>query len=75
MKSNKKVIDTENIEELKNLLAQKNRELEIEAALERVRTMTMAMHKTEGLIEVIKTVFKQFELLEVKADVCFINIH
>ncbi len=40
-------------------LAGKNRELEIEAALDRVRSRTMAMQKSEHLVEVINVVAEQ----------------
>ncbi len=55
-------------------LEQKNRDLEIEASLERVRVRAMAMHNTSELWEVIKVVFKQFEVLKMPLDSCFINI-
>ena len=50
------------------------REAQIEAALERVRARSMAMHKTDELWDVINVVAKQYELLEIKLDTCFINI-
>jgi signal transduction histidine kinase len=50
------------------------REAQIEAALERVRARSMAMHKTDELWDVINVVAKQYELLEIKMDTCFINI-
>jgi len=49
-------------------------EAQIEAALERVRAETNAMHETDGLADVIEVVFKQFEVLNIKLDACFINI-
>ncbi|MFN1834776.1 ATP-binding protein [Balneola sp. MJW-20] len=42
------------------------REAQIEAALERVRSRSMAMHKTEELQDVISTVYKQFLKLDVE---------
>ncbi len=39
------------------------REAQIEAALERVRTRTMAMHKSEELAETALVLYKQFSLL------------
>ena len=48
-------------------LEQKNRELEIEAALEKVRTRSLAMQKSEELKEVIQVVFDQF--IQLKIDV------
>jgi ketosteroid isomerase-like protein len=44
------------------------REAQIEAALERVRSRSMAMHKSEELREVIQLVFEQFRLLNFKID-------
>lgn len=41
---------------------------QIEAALERVRSRSMAMHKSEELREVIQLVFEQFRLLNFKID-------
>jgi signal transduction histidine kinase len=46
-------------------LEQKNRELEIEAALERVRTRAMAMHHSDELTEVLSVVFEQFDVLHI----------
>ena len=51
------------IEKLKLLLEQKGHELEIEAALERVRAKTMAMHKSEELQEVVVELYAQLEPL------------
>ena len=44
----------------------KNRELEIEAALERVRTIAMAMRKPEDMLKVCKTISLQLQKLGVK---------
>ncbi|HEX4878051.1 MAG TPA: nuclear transport factor 2 family protein, partial [Chitinophagaceae bacterium] len=44
------------------------REAQIEAALERVRSRSMAMHKSEELKEVIKVVLEQFILLNIKVE-------
>jgi len=44
-------------------LQQKNRELEIEAALERVRSRTMAMHNSDELQEVGSVLFQQLEMI------------
>jgi len=44
-------------------LSLKNRELEIEAALERVRARTMAMHKSEELAETALVLYEQFSVL------------
>ena len=62
-------------DELEKLVAErtaellvKNRELEVEAALERVRSRSMAMQKSEELREVIQLVFEQFRLLNFTID-------
>ncbi|MFZ1805721.1 MAG: ATP-binding protein [Cyclobacteriaceae bacterium] len=50
------------------------REAQIEAALERVRSRSMAMHKSEELLEVITVVSDQLQLLEFKFNhVSFAN--
>ncbi|WP_416377670.1 nuclear transport factor 2 family protein, partial [Algoriphagus persicinus] len=49
-------------------LVVKIRELEIEEALERVRSRSMAMHKSEDLKDVIQVVFEQLLQLNFKAD-------
>ncbi|NVJ85128.1 MAG: nuclear transport factor 2 family protein [Algoriphagus sp.] len=49
-------------------LESKNRELEIEAALERVRSCTMAMQKSKDLQEVVKVIFDQLALLKINAE-------
>ena len=46
---------------LEKELAAKNRELEIEAALEEVRSRTMAMKKSEELSETAAVLFQQFK--------------
>lgn len=55
-------------------LEQKTRELEIEAALERVRSRSMAMNTSNELQEVISVVFMQMQQLGIKADASLINI-
>ncbi len=62
------------VEERTADLVIKNRELEIEAALERVRARTMAMHKSEELQEVVNIVFDNLMKLEVFADTVTILI-
>ncbi|MBS1543556.1 MAG: nuclear transport factor 2 family protein, partial [Bacteroidetes bacterium] len=52
--------------DLKNAEAQ-TREAQIETALERVRSRSMAMHHTSELQEVINTVHQQFRLLNMSA--------
>jgi hypothetical protein len=55
-------------------LESKNRELEIEAALERVRSASMAMHITSELRTVISAVFAQLKELNLPLDACYIDI-
>ena len=51
------------------------REAQIEAALERVRSKTMAMHRSDELLEVIITVFDQLEKLDIETDGAHIHIY
>jgi len=44
------------------------REAQTEAALERVRSRTMGMHKSEELKEVVKEIFDQFAILSINAE-------
>ncbi|MEP7110620.1 MAG: hypothetical protein ABI760_21685, partial [Ferruginibacter sp.] len=53
---------------LRKELALKNRELEIEASLERVRSRSMAMHKSDELLEVIKVIAEQLTHLGLAFD-------
>jgi signal transduction histidine kinase len=46
-------------------LENKNRELEMEAALERVRTVAMSMHKPDDLLDVCQIISEQLEMLNV----------
>jgi signal transduction histidine kinase len=55
-------------------LAQKNEELEIEAALEKVRTRTMAMHQSEELSEVAAVMYQQLSHLGADLWICGFNI-
>jgi hypothetical protein len=50
------------------------RETQIEVALERVRSKTMAMQRSEELDIVIKTVYSELKHLDVSFDRCFIMI-
>ena len=59
--------------DLKKAEAQ-TRQARIEAALEKVRSASMAMHQSEGLINVITVVFEQFHSLGIDLDLCFINV-
>ncbi len=54
--------------ELEEKIKERTRELEIEAAIERVRSRSMAMHKSDELKEVIQVVYDQFVQLEVAID-------
>jgi hypothetical protein len=51
------------IAELEKELANKDRELEIEAALERVRARAMSMHHSHELSDVLSVLFKQYDIL------------
>ena len=55
-------------------LEQKNRELEIEASLERVRARAMAMQKSDELSDLVDTVFKELTKLDFALSWCIINI-
>ena len=47
-------------------LEEKNKELEVEAALERVRTVAMAMKKADDMLSICKTITQQLQKLGVK---------
>jgi signal transduction histidine kinase len=49
-------------------LVKKNRDLEIEASLEKIRSATMAMQKSEELREVIRVVYDQFVHLKIPVE-------
>ena len=55
-------------------LQQLERELEIEAALERVRAASMAMHKTEEIEDVVVILFKQLKELKLEFYQSWISI-
>ena len=59
--------------DLQNAEAQ-TREAQIEAALERVRSKTMAMQRSEELDTVIKTVYSELKHLDISFKRCFIMI-
>ena len=50
------------------------REAQIEAALERVRAASMAMHKSEDLSKVVKVLFTQFQELNIEIVGAYIGI-
>jgi signal transduction histidine kinase len=52
----------------KTQLEHKNRDLEIEAALEKVRSRSLAMHITEELKEVVNVVFEELQTLNITTD-------
>jgi signal transduction histidine kinase len=62
------------LQEKTNELDCKNRELEIEAALERVRTKAMAMHKSKDISEATAVVFNELTYLGVEMERCGIVI-
>jgi signal transduction histidine kinase len=62
MTSREEQLKTRNAE-LEKELAEKNHELEIEAALERVRTVAMGMRKSEELIAVCEAMYKELTAL------------
>src|SRR5262245_22367894 len=45
-------------------LQEKKRTLQIEAALERVRSRTMAMHQSEELADIVSKIFGELRLLD-----------
>ncbi len=51
------------IAELEKTLAENKRELEIEAALERVRARAMRMHNSNELSDVLSVLFEQYDIL------------
>ena len=55
-------------------LEEKNRELKIESALERVRTRTMAMQKSDELTDVASLLFKQVSGLGIKTWTTGFNV-
>src|SRR5690606_113733 len=59
---------------LEKELAAKNRELEIEAALERVRARAMAMHNSNELAEVAVLLFEQIKHLGIESFSSGFNI-
>mgnify|MGYP003113356816 CR=1 FL=1 len=55
-------------------LEQKNRELEVETALERVRSVAMSMYTSEGITNSVNVVFKELEKLGLDTIRCGIGI-
>jgi len=61
---------------LEKELAAKNHELEVEAALEKVRTVALGMHRPDDLLDVCKVLFKQLLSIGfVEIRNAMINIH
>ena len=50
------------------------REAQIEGALERVRSASMAMQSSDELLSVVRVIFEQLSGLGIDADICGINI-
>ena len=63
-------MENKEVDELKKELEQKNRELEIEASLERVRARTMAMQRSNELQDTAMLLFQQVEALGVPVFGC-----
>ncbi|MFC3879810.1 ATP-binding protein [Algoriphagus namhaensis] len=55
-------------------LKEKNRELEIETALERIRAKAMAMHHSTELSSVVDTLLQEFTKLDFRLTFCIINL-
>jgi signal transduction histidine kinase len=55
-------------------LVEKNRELEIEAALERIRAASLAMQDSSALSDIIYKLYGELTKLDAKLDRCFIMI-
>ena len=58
----------EELEQKRKAVEAKNRDLEMESALERVRSRAMGMQKSEELKEVIKIVYQQLAHLKINLD-------
>ena len=56
----------EELEQKRKAVEAQNRELEIESALERVRTVAMSMNKPDDMLHVCRAISEQMELLKVK---------
>ncbi|MEZ2413937.1 ATP-binding protein [Muriicola sp. E247] len=62
-------------EELEAKIKERTRDLEIETALEKVRTASMAMQKGEELANVISVVFAQLKALGIDSEGCTLNLY
>src|SRR5690242_18055117 len=56
----------EELEQKRKSVEAQNRELEVEALLERVRAVAMSMNRADDMPDVCKTISQQLELLNVK---------
>ncbi len=63
------------IEEQKSELEKRNRELTIEASLEKVRSRAMSMQKSEELAQLVASVFTELTNLHFLLDRCIIMIY
>ncbi len=63
------------LEQKRKAVEAQNRELEIEAALEKVRSCSLAMHKSEELQDVINTVFDRLGDLGIETNTASIVIY
>ena len=61
-------------EELEEKIRERTKELEIEAALERVRNSAMRMQTSEELSSLIKTIFKELRSLDMELTRCLLWI-
>ncbi len=64
----------EELEQKRKAVEAQNRELEIEAALEKVRSRSLSMHKSDELQDVVNTVFESLKVLEIDMNVSSIFI-
>ena len=55
-------------------LEQKNRDLEIEASLEKVRARAMAMQSSSELADLIGMIYTELTRLDINLDRCFIML-
>ncbi len=56
------------LEQKRKAVEEQNRELEIEAALEKIRSRSLAMHKSEELQEVATTIYERLHDLKIEMD-------
>ncbi|HYQ58097.1 MAG TPA: ATP-binding protein [Draconibacterium sp.] len=68
MNTSPKTKQKQGLKELQKLLEQKNRELEVEAALEKVRSRSLEMKTSEELQKVVSVVFEQLQSLNFALD-------